>query len=208
MTDHLTTNTRIDTHLLNADNNLRKIIDNCETIEIELSDNYFHSLANLIIGQQLSNVVATVLRKRFLDLMDGDPVPEKTISAEHAELRNIGISNSKIAYLKNLSEAVLTGNLDLNNLPDMDNSIVMDNLTSVKGIGPWTAEMFLIFSLGRYDIFSTNDGGLKRSIQWLYNMEKKPTLNQLIEISEKWRPYRTFASLYLWRAIDEKMVGN
>ena len=130
------------------------------------------------------------------------------ISLEDEKLREIGVSYSKIGYLKNLSSAVLNNEICLDNLEGIENEEIVKNLTKVKGIGQWTAEMFLIFCLGRRDVFSLGDGGLQRSIKWLYRLDEVPKRKQLMQISEKWKPYRTFASLYLWEAINKNLINR
>ena len=132
----------------------------------------------------------------------------KLISLEDEKLREIGVSYSKIGYLKNLSSAVLNNEICLDNLEGIENEEIVKNLTKVKGIGQWTAEMFLIFCLGRRDVFSLGDGGLQRSIKWLYRLDEVPKRKQLMQISEKWKPYRTFASLYLWEAINKNLINR
>lgn len=193
----------INNELILLDPVLKKIINACGPLEVELSTDYFSFLSRSIIGQQLSNKVAFVIWNRLLSLMDGEPSPQKLISLEDEKLREIGVSYSKIGYLKNLSSAVLNNEICLDNLEGIENEEIVKNLTKVKGIGQWTAEMFLIFCLGRRDVFSLGDGGLQRSIKWLYRLDEVPKRKQLMQISEKWKPYRTFASLYLWEAITK-----
>jgi len=198
----------INNELILLDPVLKKIINACGPLEVELSTDYFSFLSRSIIGQQLSNKVAFVIWNRLLSLMDGEPSPQKLISLEDEKLREIGASYSKIGYLKNLSSAVLNNEICLDNLEGIENEEIVKNLTKVKGIGQWTAEMFLIFCLGRRDVFSLGDGGLQRSIKWLYRLDEVPKRKQLMQISEKWKPYRTFASLYLWEAINKNLINR
>lgn len=198
----------INNELILLDPVLKKIINACGPLEVELSTDYFSFLSRSIIGQQLSNKVAFVIWNRLLSLMDGEPSPQKLISLEDEKLREIGVSYSKIGYLKNLSSAVLNNEICLENLEGIENEEIVKNLTKVKGIGQWTAEMFLIFCLGRRDVFSLGDGGLQRSIKWLYRLDEVPKRKQLMQISEKWKPYRTFASLYLWEAINKNLINR
>jgi len=185
---------------------LGKLMEQCGPIEIPLQEDYFLSIASAIVGQQLSNRVAEVLWTRLVELA-GEPLsPEFVLSLEGESLRQIGISYSKIKYLKALATAVVDNTLELNQLHLFDDEEVKRQLTSVKGIGPWTAEMFLIFSMGRPDVFSVGDGGLQRAIKWLYGMEEVPGKEELLRISNQWKPYRTIAALYLWRAIDDKII--
>lgn len=198
----------INNELILLDPVLKKIINACGPLEVELSTDYFSFLSRSIIGQQLSNKVAFVIWNRLLSLMDGEPSPQKLISLEDEKLREIGVSYSKIGYLKNLSSAVLNNEICLENLEGIENEEIVKNLTKVKGIGQWTAEMFLIFCLGRRDVFSLGDGGLQRSIKWLYRLDEVPKRKQLMQISEKWKPYRTFASLYLWEVINKNLINR
>jgi DNA-3-methyladenine glycosylase II len=198
----LQTDAKINEYLMQADPVLKEIILSSPDITIPLDDDYFESLANAIIGQQLSGRVTEVIWKRLSDLLAGDINPKKLIETSDENLRAIGISNAKVSYLKNLSLAILQGTLDLDKLDLMQDDEVMKQLTAIKGIGNWTAEMFLIFSLNRPDVFSDGDGGLYRAVKKAYKLEKDPTRQQLQEISDKWRPYRTFASLYLWKSLE------
>lgn len=204
----LRTEPDIKNELILLDPSLKKLIDTCGSIEIELSNDYFASLSSSIVGQQLSNKVADVIWNRVVSLMGGEPSPQKILSIEVEKLRGVGVSYSKIGYLKNLSNAVLNNKICLDGFKGMDNDEIIENLTAVKGIGQWTAEMFLIFSLGRCDVFSLGDGGLQKSVKWLYQLDEIPRRKQLMQISEKWMPYRTFASLYLWEAINRNLINS
>jgi DNA-3-methyladenine glycosylase II len=185
---------------------LGKLMEKCGPIEITLEEDYFLSIASAIVGQQLSNRVADVLWSRLVELAGETIYPERILWLEDEALRQIGISYSKIKYLNALATAVIDNTLQLNQLHLFDDEEVIRQLTMVKGIGPWTAEMFLIFSMGRMDVFSVGDGGLQRAVKWLYGLEEVPGKEELLRISSRWKPYRTIASLYLWRAIDDKMV--
>jgi DNA-3-methyladenine glycosylase II len=178
----------------------------CGSIEIPLQEDYFVSLASAIVGQQLSNRVAEVLWERLVALADGVVTPEKLLSFEEDDLRRIGISYAKIKYLKSLAVSVEDGTLRLDELDLLDEDEILRQLTQVKGIGPWTAEMFMIFSLGRVDVFSAGDGGLQRAVKWLYHLDHVPSIEEMKQISRCWVPYRTIAALYLWRAIDDKII--
>jgi DNA-3-methyladenine glycosylase II len=194
------------TELSRLDSALAGLIKQIEPIEIPLQENFFVSLASAIVGQQLSNRVAEVLWERLVVLAEDGVTPENLLTLDDEKLRGIGISYAKIRYLKALATAVLDSSLELDRLHLLDDEEVIRQLTKVKGIGPWTAEMFLIFSMGRTDVFSVGDGGLQRAVKWLYQMEQLPGKAELIRISSRWKPYRTTAALYLWRAIDDKMI--
>jgi DNA-3-methyladenine glycosylase II len=200
----LRTDQNINEMLIKSDPKLKSIIDYCGPIEKMLHKDYFFALSRSIIGQQLSTKAARTILGRVINLLGGKMTPERILSVKDEELRSMGVSYSKIKYLKNLSKVVDNDILNLKNLEKFENEDVVSILTEVNGIGKWTAEMFLIFSLGRTDIFSLSDVGLQRSVMNLYKISEKPSKKQLAQISSKWKPYRTFASLYLWEAIDRK----
>lgn len=206
MTKTYTTDTSTLEALVALDSKLGKLFEQYEPIEIVLQEDYFMSIASAIVGQQLSNRVAEVLWERLTMLLDGVVSPMSILSLDDEELRQIGISYAKIKYLKALAMAIIENTLDLEHLDSLSDDEVVRQLTQIVGIGPWTAEMFLIFSMGRPDVFSVGDGGLQRAIKWLYGMEVVPQKEELLQISEKWRPYRTTVALYLWRALDEKVI--
>jgi DNA-3-methyladenine glycosylase II len=192
-------------YLKQKDPVLGALIDRTGPLSVTLSDDYFGSLASAIVGQQLSNRVAEVLWDRLSGFCEGNVTPEKLAAAETEDLRALGLSYGKVSYLKALAGHVLEGSLELPRFAGLDDEEIIRQLTAVKGIGPWTAEMFLIFSLGREDVYSMGDGGLLRAVQTLYGLEGKGGKGDkaaLAEITGRWAPYRTFASLYLWRALD------
>lgn len=165
-------------------------------------ENLFQSLASAIIGQQLSTKVADVIEERFLNLFPNRVIdPQQILIKDDQALRDVGLSWAKVSYLKNLSEHVLDHSLNLAKLSDLDDTQVIDQLTQVKGIGPWTAEMFLIFSLGRPDVFSHGDLGLKIGMMKIYDFgEYTPTKAE--PIIEKWKPYRSYGALAVWKNLD------
>lgn len=164
---------------------------------------YFSDLCEAIINQQLSDKVATVIFARYKKLFLGEKVtPKSVLKISDEKIRAIGLSYSKISFIKDLAQKIQIGELKLENLAGLDNEKVIAELVKVKGIGPWTAEMFLMFSLGREDIFSHGDLGLRRAIQKLYALKKEPTEKQTERISKKWSPYRTYACMILWSSLD------
>lgn len=198
----LRSNEEIVNYLIVREPLFQSMITANEDVVVELSDNYFESLVSAIVGQQLSNKVVEILWKRVVLLLDGKVTPERVIETGEEDLRRIGISYGKIGYIKNLSRAVLEQSLNLSGFDEMEDEAIIQQLTAVKGIGRWTAEMFLIFSLGRADVFSAGDGGLQRSVQKMYRSKECPDKKELLKISSKWSPYRTYASLYLWKSLD------
>lgn len=167
------------------------------------SSEHFTRLCRSIVGQQLSVKAAQTIFTRFQNLFDDKITPEKVLKINKEKLRACGISYPKIGYIKDLAEKVLEKKLILETIHNDDDETVIKNLTIVKGIGNWSAEMFLMFSLGRPDIFSVQDLGLQNAIKKLYGIEK-PTKEELLKISEKWKPYRTFACMILWRSLDNE----
>lgn len=194
-------------YLIGVDERMSYLISRIDCYILSIRTNYFESIVYSIIGQQLSSTVANVLRQRFFKIC-GQITPNILLSCTDESLRSIGISKPKIAYIKNLSSSVLDGNLDFNLLLNLPDESVIDKLTQVKGIGRWTAEMFLIFSLGRLNVFSRADVGLQRAIKWLYNLDGTPTIADLDELKNKWDPYCTVASLYLWESVNQKLINK
>lgn len=167
------------------------------------TDNYFLSLCREITGQQLNGKVAYIIFDRFQNLFpDKEISPKEILKIPDEKLRKIGLSGSKVKYIKDLAKKVNDREVVLENLENLEDEEVIKELVKVKGVGKWTAEMFLMFSLARPDIFSTGDLGLKNAIIKLYSLKEKPTEKQLLKISKKWSPYRSYASLILWKSID------
>ena len=178
---------------------LRKIK---EPEDIVASRDLFTDLCDAIISQQLSNKVAAILVERLKILLGGAFSPHEIITTSDDDIRKQGISYAKIASLKDLSNRLIQKELEFESLSTLPNDEVVSRLIQVRGIGPWTAEMFLMFSLGREDVFSAGDGGLKRAIKQLYGFKQDPTKEEMLALSEKWAPYRTYACRILWRSLD------
>jgi DNA-3-methyladenine glycosylase II len=165
---------------------------------------YFAALCRTIVGQQLSGKAADTIHGRFLELVDNEPTPDKIITLEGQQLRDKGLSWSKIKYMKDLAEKTKSGELDLAALPTLEDQAVIEALVKVKGIGYWTAEMFLLFTLGRTNIFSYGDLGLLRGLQKLYGVGEKPDPQQIAAIIDTWSPYKSYGSLALWYSLDNR----
>ncbi|KKQ23872.1 MAG: putative DNA-3-methyladenine glycosylase [Candidatus Roizmanbacteria bacterium GW2011_GWC2_37_13] len=166
--------------------------------------NYFSSLCREIIGQQLSGKVAEVIFDRFSKLYPKGINPKVIINTTYEKLRKVGMSNAKAKYVKNLAEAVNDNSLQVDRLDSLSDEEVKKQLIKVKGIGPWTAEMFLMFTLARPDVFSHGDLGLRKGIKKIYGFKKDPSLKTVEKIIKKWSPYKTYASLILWESFDVK----
>jgi DNA-3-methyladenine glycosylase II len=166
-------------------------------------DNPFHALASSIISQQISAHAARAIKGRLFDLLGTQVFTSQnvlTISAKSSKAA--GLSRPKFEYLRGLALAVRNGELDFSSIAKWEDEEVIDKLISFSGIGRWTAEMFLIFGLGRPDVLSVNDAGLKRGFKVAYNLQQAPSADEMISISEPWRPYRSVGSWYLWRVVD------
>lgn len=166
-----------------------------------LYDNPYTFLIKTIIGQMLSNKVADVLYNRLLDLCKNDISQKKILDLDYTKLRNIGISNSKIDYIKNLSNAVLNNEIDFKSFDKKTNSEIEKDLQKIRGIGKWTSKMYLIFVLGRDDVLPYEDMAFIQSYSWLYNTNKTDK-NSIIKKCKKWGKYSSVASRYLYKALD------
>ena len=191
-------------YLTNADPIMGAVIKKYGIIDYELAADYLAALLSNIVGQQLSGKVANVIWSRFMGLIDGELAPEKVLLLDDEKMRGVGLSRNKAAYIKNIAKAVADGNLTLDKFGSMADTEIVKQLTTIKGIGEWTAEMFLIFSLGRMDVFSKGDGGLARAINNLYGNGAELSVKERLALSETWKPYRSIASLYLWRTLDNR----
>jgi len=179
-----------------------KVVGELEEINPISPEEYFSQLCREIIGQQLSGKVAKVFLERFKNLFpERNITPHFLSKISNEDLRKIGVSWAKVKYLKDLAIKVGDKEIILGGLHDLDNEKVIKELTMVKGIGNWTAEMFLMFSLGREDVFSYGDLGLRKAIEKIYDL-KNPTEKTIEKISQKWIPYRTWACRILWKSHD------
>jgi DNA-3-methyladenine glycosylase II len=162
----------------------------------------YGALLRAIVGQQLSTKAARTIYLRVLALFDGrTPSPEQLLAAEEAELRGAGLSGRKVEYLGDLARHVLSGELELDRLDQLDDELVIEEIVAVRGLGRWTAEMFLLFHLERPDVLSGGDLGIRKAIQIEYGLEEMPPPTRVVEIGEPWRPHRSLASLYLWESL-------
>ncbi|WP_138495428.1 DNA-3-methyladenine glycosylase family protein [Paenibacillus pinistramenti] len=193
--------------LSGADPRLGALIARLGVLTVTLDRDPFEALARSIISQQISVKAAATIRER-VRLLAGGFTAEALLTQEDEALRGAGLSASKLSYLRDLSGKVLSGELDFAAFPDMDDEAVIAALTSVKGIGRWTAEMFLIFALGRENVVSLGDAGLQRAAQWLYGLEPRKDKKYLQQLLHRWPPYGSIVSLYLWEAINQGLVDS
>jgi len=185
------------------DYTLAGLIKSIGQYSIELHHDPFESLLKAIIYQQLSGKSANAIYKRFLNYYNGKvPQPTQIITTTDELFRTkIGLSYRKIEYIKDLSSRISTKRLDLSLLPTMSDEEIIAELIKVKGIGRWTAEMFLIFGLGRPDVMPLGDLGVRKAMQKLYNLSQLPDSYYVLKISSSWTPYRSIATWYLWKSL-------
>ncbi len=191
-------------YLKSVDTLLAPIIDSVGELVLKPKTDYFYALTESIISQQLSIKAADTIFGRFINLFPDKqfPDPELVLNMSDIELRSAGLSFQKISYIKDLAYHVKNNLLLFEKLPEMTDEDVILHLTAVKGIGRWTAEMFLMFTMGRPDIFSYGDLGLKNAIKKLYKLRSHPSQKQAEKISKKWQPFRTYACRYLWKCLE------
>lgn len=168
-----------------------------------IQDDLFKEVVSTIVGQQLSTKAADTIWNRLVSIFPQGITPSAISDCPHETLRSVGLSNAKVKYVKGVAEAVLSRSIDMGKVATLDNDEVRKSLIPLKGIGPWSVEMILMFSLGREDIFSIGDLGLRSAISKLYGVDRE-NLPEIIKISKKWEPFRTYASRYLWMSLDNK----
>ncbi|MGH3993051.1 MAG: DNA-3-methyladenine glycosylase family protein, partial [Pseudonocardiaceae bacterium] len=162
----------------------------------------YEALARAIVGQQLSTKAAASIWEKLHGVFGGrTPAPAEVFAADEDDLRGAGLSKAKVGFLRDLATHVTDGELDLERLPGLADEDVVAALIEVHGIGSWTAEMFLIFHLGRPDVLSAGDLGIRRAVERAYGLDELPVPAELERIAEPWRPHRTLACLYLWRSL-------
>ena len=164
----------------------------------------FKALARAIVGQQLSAKAAATIFSRFEALFEAFPTPAQVLAVSDDRLRGVGLSSQKLGYLRDLCGRILEGELPLDVFDRMDDEGVIETLTQVKGIGRWTAEMFLIFRLQRPDVLPLGDLGIAKAVQRAYKLRKAPSPDRLTRIGEAWRPYRSVACWYLWASLNNE----
>ena len=191
-------------YLRQSDPKLIPLLDAFKVQSLQPETNYFKSLIRSIVYQQLSGKVAKTILDRFILLYKDKsyPTPVDVINIDHEKLRSVGLSNSKAQYIKNIAHAFLDNPDTYESLEKMDDHDIIDTLISIKGVGPWTAQMFLMFTLNRPDVFPVTDLGVQKGFQHYYKLSDIPVPAQMLKQSEKWAPYRTVVSLYFWRLLE------
>jgi DNA-3-methyladenine glycosylase II len=192
-------------HISRYDPKIRQLVNKLGLIEFEAGGDPFESLVEAIISQQLSGKSARSIFNRVKALVRSDTVSAQALKKTPAsKLRKAGISPQKSRYLKDLSSQVVNGTLNLDDLQMKPDDEVVQILDEAKGIGPWTAQMFLLFTLGRPDILPVDDLGIQTAIRKVYSLRKLPNAKKIEQIASKWHPYCSVASLYLWHSKDTK----
>lgn len=202
----LTPFTTVQSHFATVDPKLHAVlqtIDLADWWEERDGSDHFYNLAREIIYQQLSGKAAGTIFGRFSQLVGDKVTPEQVAKLEDQQLRDVGLSWAKARYVKDLAAKVKSGEVALDNLHELSDQEVVDELTKVKGIGQWTAEMFLLFTLKREDIFSHGDLGLRNGFTKLYGVED-PTPEQLEAVVSGWSPYKSYGSFSLWHHLDNR----
>jgi DNA-3-methyladenine glycosylase II len=193
-------------HLKKSDPVLRAIIERVGPCRMEFGTPEFSSLAEAIVYQQLNGKAAVTIFNRFAALAGEPLTPEGILKLSDAQLRSVGLSKQKSAYLKDLAAKTASGLLDFTRLPDLTDEEVIQHLTQVKGIGVWTAHMFLMFSLRRPDVLPTGDYGVQVAMRKHYKKRKLPKPKDMEKIAKAWAPYRSVACWYMWRSLDIKTL--
>jgi DNA-3-methyladenine glycosylase II len=188
---------------LRKDPALAGIIDIVGEYELKKKNRHFAVLVESIISQQLATSAADAIFKRFKGLYPKFPTASDILATKKSKLRTVGLSGMKIEYLRDLAKHVEEGKLNMRTISRMSDEDVIIHLTQVKGIGRWTAEMFLIFSLGRQDIFPVGDLALRKGVQMLFSLPEMPKPKEAEKLGQKWKPYRTAATWYLWKSLRQ-----
>lgn len=191
--------------LAERDAHLAPVIARAGLSTIRPHHDYYRALANSIIGQQLSVKAAATIKQRFVELFGGRfPTPERILETPLEQLRTAGLSRSKAAYIQDLALHILDGRLSFDELDQQSNEAIVQTLTAVKGIGEWTAHMFLMFCVGRSDVLATGDLGIRNGVRALYQLDHLPSPSEITELAVKqgWHPYETIACWYIWHSLD------
>lgn len=192
---------------LALDKRLAAQLEGAIPMTIQPQEDVWMNLTGAVMSQQLSTRVASVIRGRFVDLYAGKPEPQRVLDTPTATLRGIGFSNAKAGYVHNIARFALEEGMSFEKLQGMTDEEVIEYLTRIKGVGRWTVEMILMFTLGREDVFAVDDLGIQQAMMKVYHLkndDKRAFREKLLKISKKWSPYRTYACMHLWRFKDGK----
>jgi len=189
-------------HLRRNDPILSEIIDRVGDYGIQFRDPDFETLVKSIVYQQLSGRVASVIFGRLAKAVGGRLTPQNILKLRPARMRALGLSKQKTAYIRDLARHTRDGRVVFEDLASLDDSLIIERLTQVKGVGVWTVHMFLIFALRRTDVLPTGDLGIRNAMRKAYGMASQPTPAEMEVLAQRWRPYCTVASWYLWRSLE------
>src|SRR5213080_1769575 len=193
-------------HLKKSDPVMRGIVERIGACKMQFGEPTFHSLAEAIVYQQLNGKAALTIFKRFAALAGEPLTPEGILKLSDEQMRSVGLSKQKSSYLKDMAERAARGELDFTRLPKMSDDEVIKHLTQVKGVGVWTAHMFLMFTLRRPNVLPTGDFGVQMAMKKHYRKRKLPNPAQMEKIAKCWEPYRSVACWYLWKSMDVKTM--
>ncbi len=199
---------RATAHLKKSDPILAKIILQHGACTIKLDRRYFRALVEAILSQQLSIKAAATIFRRFKELLGNKIEPVGILQLADAQFRSVGISRQKMGYLRDLSQKWSDGHIIVRRFAKMSDEEVIAALTQVKGIGRWTAEMFLIFCLGRLDVLPVGDLGFRNALRRAYSLRRDPKPERIQKIAESWRPYRSIGTWYCWASWDKKPLSK
>lgn len=196
--------TKAQKYLAANDPVLARVIKAYGPPELNPHGDHYKQLLGSIIGQQLSVKAAASIRGRVFDHFSGKPTPQKLLAAEPDKLRSLGLSRAKVTYVKDLAQHIIDGRLDMVHVSTLPNDELIEQLVAVKGIGVWSAHMFMIFGLGRLDVLPVGDLGVRKAVMNLYNLRQLPSPERLKKLSKQngWLPYESIAAWYLWRSLD------
>ncbi|MBI4892927.1 MAG: DNA-3-methyladenine glycosylase 2 family protein [Acidobacteria bacterium] len=192
-------------HLQANDRRMAALIEAVGPCRMRYSPATYETVARSIVSQQLSNKAASTIYGRLLDALGSAGVtPHAVLKLSHDQLRSFGLSAAKSKYLHGLAHSTLDGTLDFNLLPKLSDDDALAHLCQAKGVGVWTAQMFLIFALRRRDILPTGDAGVRGAMRTLYRLKELPTPEEMVRRARPWRPYASIASWYLWSSLELK----
>lgn len=189
---------------LKKDRIMAQIVSEFDVPVINTHKKYFQSLVRSIIYQQLSGKSAESIQKKFTSTLKNKVTPENILSLSDIQFKNSGISPQKMGYLRDLSLRFTDGTVNPKNFHKMSDSEIIEHLVKVKGVGVWTTQMFLMFTLGRMDVLPVGDLGIQKGFKYAFRLKKLPDTKKMEKISKNWSPYRTIACMYLWKVADKE----
>ena len=189
-------------HIAKVDERMAKVIHRVGPCQLPKRRGGYAALARIIVAQQISTKAAASVWAKLRTRAGGHVTAERIAALDEDTLRGAGLSGQKTGYIQHLTELVTNGDLNLRRLPRLDDEAVIEELTEVKGLGRWSAEMFLMFVLNRPDVLPVGDLGIQNGFQRVFNMRARPSARRMERLAACWRPYRTIGSWYIWRSLD------